>query len=197
MTISVQNNSAAMTALQNLNRTNDQLANVQQEIATTTAVTGTFQTGANRSVRVEFFATPVEPAGSPYAANQDRQGKTFLGAVDATADADGLVDFSFTPPLIAGEQYITCTVSSTATGSFSSLGYSPGLLISGSAPGGDVGVAISDDLTRWTKVSDPVKGIGVPGRDPNVVRDEKNGRWLMYTTGGAVDGMAGVYVSES
>ncbi|MGZ3273005.1 MAG: flagellin [Caulobacteraceae bacterium] len=38
MTISVQNNSAAMTALQNLNRTNDQLAHVQQEIATTLAV---------------------------------------------------------------------------------------------------------------------------------------------------------------
>ena len=38
MTISVQNNSAALTALQNLNSTNDKLANVQQEIATTLAV---------------------------------------------------------------------------------------------------------------------------------------------------------------
>ena len=38
MTISVQNNSAALTALQNLNRANDQLANVQQEISTTLAV---------------------------------------------------------------------------------------------------------------------------------------------------------------
>lgn len=38
MTISVQNNSAALTALQNLNRTNDQLATVQQQIATTLAV---------------------------------------------------------------------------------------------------------------------------------------------------------------
>jgi flagellin len=38
MTISVQNNSAALTALQNLNRTSDNLANVQQEIATTLAV---------------------------------------------------------------------------------------------------------------------------------------------------------------
>jgi flagellin len=38
MTISVQNNSAALLALQNLNRTNDQLANVQQEISTTLAV---------------------------------------------------------------------------------------------------------------------------------------------------------------
>ena len=38
MTISVQNNSAALTALQNLNRANDQLTNVQQEISTTLAV---------------------------------------------------------------------------------------------------------------------------------------------------------------
>ena len=38
MTISVQNNSAALTALQNLNRANDQLANVQQEISTTLSV---------------------------------------------------------------------------------------------------------------------------------------------------------------
>ena len=38
MTISVQNNSAALTALQNLNRSNDQLANVQQEISTTLSV---------------------------------------------------------------------------------------------------------------------------------------------------------------
>jgi flagellin len=38
MTISVQNNSAALTALQNLNRTNDQMGKVQQEIATTLAV---------------------------------------------------------------------------------------------------------------------------------------------------------------
>ncbi len=38
MTISVQNNSAAQLALQNLNRTTDNLANVQQEISTTLAV---------------------------------------------------------------------------------------------------------------------------------------------------------------
>jgi flagellin len=38
MTISVQNNSAALLALQNLNRTSDNLANVQQEISTTLKV---------------------------------------------------------------------------------------------------------------------------------------------------------------
>ena len=38
MTISVQNNSAALLALQNLNRTTDQLAQTQQQISTTLAV---------------------------------------------------------------------------------------------------------------------------------------------------------------
>lgn len=38
MTISVQNNSAALTALQNLNRTTDNLAQTQQEISTNLAV---------------------------------------------------------------------------------------------------------------------------------------------------------------
>jgi flagellin len=38
MTISVQNNSAALLALQNLNRTNDQLSQVQQQVSTNLAV---------------------------------------------------------------------------------------------------------------------------------------------------------------
>lgn len=38
MTISVQNNSAALLALQNLNRTNDQLSLIQQQVSTNTAV---------------------------------------------------------------------------------------------------------------------------------------------------------------
>jgi flagellin len=38
MTISVQNNSSALLALQNLNRTNEQLAQVQQQISTTLKV---------------------------------------------------------------------------------------------------------------------------------------------------------------
>jgi hypothetical protein len=75
-------------------------------------------------------------------------------------------------------------------GSFAKMG-------EGSGGGCSIGLAVSDDLTRWTKVSDPVKGLNVPGRDPNVVRDEAAGRWLMYTTGAHVEGMYGAYVSES
>lgn len=63
------------------------------------------------------------------------------------------------------------------------------------------GLAISTDLTDWVKVADPVKGLGVRGRDSNVVRDEKNNRWLLYSTGvhQVVDGVEKheVYVSES
>jgi hypothetical protein len=60
-----------------------------------------------------------------------------------------------------------------------------------------IGLAVSDDLTRWEKVSHPAKGLGVPGRDPHVVRDEVNDRWLLYSTGVQVNGLCGAYVSES
>ena len=55
------------------------------------------------------------------------------------------------------------------------------------------GLAISDDLTRWTKIGDFQKGLGIPGRDSHVIRDEANHRWLLYSTGGGSD----AYVSFS
>jgi hypothetical protein len=45
------------------------------------------------------------------------------------------------------------------------------------------GLAISEDLTDWLKISDPVKGLGIPGRDSNVVWDSAKKRWLLYSTG--------------
>lgn len=45
-----------------------------------------------------------------------------------------------------------------------------------------IGLAVSDDLRGWTKVGDPVRGLGIRGRDPFVVRDDANDRWLLYTT---------------
>jgi len=45
------------------------------------------------------------------------------------------------------------------------------------------GLAISEDLTDWVKVGDPAKGLDIPGRDSNVVHDEPNDRWLLYSTG--------------
>jgi len=45
------------------------------------------------------------------------------------------------------------------------------------------GLAISEDLTDWVKVGDPGKGLNIPGRDSNVVWDETEKRWLLYSTG--------------
>ena len=60
-----------------------------------------------------------------------------------------------------------------------------------------IGLAESRDLTAWTKVSDRAAGLGVPGRDPHVVRDEEKRRWLLYSTGGHKGGLFQEYVSQS
>ena len=63
------------------------------------------------------------------------------------------------------------------------------------------GLAISTDLTDWLKTDDPEKGLGIPGRDSCVVRDEKNNRWLLYSTGGSREKngirMHEVFISQS
>lgn len=59
------------------------------------------------------------------------------------------------------------------------------------------GLAVSDDLTSWEKVADPSYGLGIPGRDSHVVRDEENKRWLLYSTGPKVNGLSEAYVSQS
>ncbi|MGE5559014.1 MAG: family 43 glycosylhydrolase [Bacillota bacterium] len=55
------------------------------------------------------------------------------------------------------------------------------------------GLAVSEDLTDWVKVADTAAGLGIPGRDSHVVRDEANNRWLLYSTGGNNE----AYVSRS
>ena len=60
-----------------------------------------------------------------------------------------------------------------------------------------IGLATSENLTKWTKISDREKGISVPGRDPHVVFDEKNNRYLLYSTGRANKGKCEVLVSQS
>lgn len=60
-----------------------------------------------------------------------------------------------------------------------------------------IGVAVSDDLTAWEKTADRENGIGIPGRDPHVVSDPDNGRWLLYSTGPTKDGVCEEYVSQS
>ena len=59
------------------------------------------------------------------------------------------------------------------------------------------GLAVSSDLTDWVKRCDFHQGLGIPGRDSHVVRDEENGRWLLYSTGPKREGLSEGYVSES
>lgn len=59
------------------------------------------------------------------------------------------------------------------------------------------GLAVSTDLTDWTKVSDVASGLGIPGRDSHVVRDDARGRWLLYSTGPRRDNLSEAFVSES
>lgn len=61
-----------------------------------------------------------------------------------------------------------------------------------------LGVAVSGDLTDWTKVSDFARGIGVPGRDPHVVWNDDEKTWLLYATGpGTAGGLHQAFVARS
>ena len=61
-----------------------------------------------------------------------------------------------------------------------------------------LGLAVSDDLTAWTKVSDEKLGLGVYGRDAHVVWYDERQEWLLYSTGpGNVDGFGQLFVSRS
>ena len=77
---------------------------------TATEIDGTYE-GAFGDYRLEFFATPVEPAGSPYAASNDLQGKTFLGFEDVTEGPSGVIDFTFSPSVpLTADEFITATI---------------------------------------------------------------------------------------
>ena len=97
--------------------------------ATATEIDGTYQGGFG-DYRLEFFATPVEPSGSPYAASNDSQGKTFLGFENVTEGPSGVIDFTFSPnvPLTADE-FITATITPAVDNvgtTLSTVGFSNG-----------------------------------------------------------------------
>ena len=61
-----------------------------------------------------------------------------------------------------------------------------------------LGLAVSDDLTAWEKVSDEKTGLGIYGRDAHVVWDEEGKEWLLYSTGPSnTDGLGQLFVSRS
>ena len=83
---------------------------LQLTAATATEIDGTYQGGFG-DYRLEFFATPVEPAGSPYAASNDSQGKTFLGFENETEGPSGEIDFTFSPTVpLTSDEFITATI---------------------------------------------------------------------------------------
>lgn len=55
------------------------------------------------------------------------------------------------------------------------------------------GLAFSKDMTDWCKIADFGEGLKIPGRDSHVVRDDANGRWLLYST----IGITQAHVAES
>jgi uncharacterized repeat protein (TIGR01451 family) len=118
----------------------------QLTAATTTEIDGTYQ-GAFGDYRLEFFATPVEPSGSPYAASNDSQGKTFLGFENVTEGPSGVIDFTFSPnvPLTADE-FITATITPAVdnpAGTLSTVGFSNGIRPTITATSSDVSVSMS------------------------------------------------------
>ena len=61
-----------------------------------------------------------------------------------------------------------------------------------------LGVAVSSDLTDWTKVSDAARGLAIHARDPHVVRNEAGSEWLLYATGPrAEDGLHHAFLARS
>jgi uncharacterized repeat protein (TIGR01451 family) len=104
--------------------------------ATATSIAGTLRGPATTKFRVEFFATPV--TGSTATA----QGKTFLGATDATTDGAGNASFTFSPPGgVPAAQYLTATA--TDPGSTTSE-FSAALTIQATAATADLAVGVSD-----------------------------------------------------
>jgi hypothetical protein len=103
----------------------------QLTIASATSIMGVYGGIRNTTYRIEFFASPAQPAGSPDAANQDLQGKTFLGAVEVTTNDQATANFTFTPSTpIPADQFITSTGTPTASniaGFFATIGFSRGV----------------------------------------------------------------------
>jgi uncharacterized repeat protein (TIGR01451 family) len=117
-------------------------------VANATEIDGTYQGGFG-DYRLEFFATPVEPSGSPYAASADSQGKTFLGFEDKTEGPSGEIDFTFTPNVaLTADEYITSTITplvdNPLLSTLATVGFSPAIVPSVTATNSDLSVSMSE-----------------------------------------------------
>jgi hypothetical protein len=92
----------------NANANNDQAAPVLTGVSSSsggTTITGTLQSVASTTFRVEFFANATaDPSGFG-------QGQTFLGAVNVATNSSGAGNFTFTltAPLPAGQTIVSAT----------------------------------------------------------------------------------------
>jgi uncharacterized repeat protein (TIGR01451 family) len=111
--------------------------------ATATEIDGTYEGGFG-DYRLEFFATPVEPSGSPYAASNDLQGKTFLGFEDVTEGPSGVIDFTFSPTVpLTSDEFITATITPAVDNGQSTIPSAAGIRPTITATSSDVSVAMS------------------------------------------------------
>lgn len=133
----------ALTDGGNNNQPAPVLTSAVQPTPGTLEIAGTLRAAANRTYRIEFFAS--DNASTP------GQGKTFLGFVDATADANGVARFRFVGPRpVNAGPFIT----STATDPLGNTSpFSPAILLSAKsvvatgpgAGGGSVVVVLNPD----------------------------------------------------
>lgn len=71
-----------------------------------TVISGTFNSNANTSFRLEFFVTPACNAGAPL---NHGEGRTFIGGATAFTDGAGNASFSYTFSGVPSGQFVTAT----------------------------------------------------------------------------------------
>jgi streptogramin lyase len=114
--------------------------------ATSTTITGTFNSVPGTTFRLEFFANPAaDPSGYG-------QGKNYLGYATVTTDTNGNVSFTITlpAPLPTDESYVTATAinqsTSPTTGAGDTSEFSQ-CLLTGPSSGGSYTIREGDSLT--------------------------------------------------
>jgi hypothetical protein len=80
--------------------------------ASGTTVSGTLQSVASTTFRIEFFANTTADQSSPYG-----QGRTFLGSVNVATDSTGYapISFTLTSPLPTGQTILSATATKLTT----------------------------------------------------------------------------------
>jgi CSLREA domain-containing protein len=126
-------------------------------------IQGTLSSIANRSFRLEFFASS-EPDASGHG-----EGERFLGATSVTTNGSGQASFSFTSPTSFGGEWVTATATDPAnnTSEFSGARFVPGqtpsptLVLSPPAATNDLGEEHCVTATVRDGSGNPLAGVAV------------------------------------